>query len=361
MLNCKITAGQNLCKYYVSLIHQRKNFELECCESLKKYDNEKIKQVDEMRVEFRFKARYVLRDYIEELNEELDLFMKIIEDISAELIEKQCNNVNIEEVLKVQEQALAALELQNKKTEKRVNEEIMSIREKFATKQGELKEAKRNFIVTKDNTEQLCLKENALEMEIAKMRRIYCQNKCCIKAIQAQFETDSCATEQMVEKMQSRKDKYLKLCKETQSYIACHKEMICKLEQEMEIVRKTAIRKLKVTKLHDDWKMEKLVAIKKRLEDEYKDLTDSFGEGEDVQRLRTDIVLMERDVNEAHETIERLRTYLKKFGEHPSVCKKIIRSSTRGKPPMSSEQKKYAANRILARDHLGSTFIKLLR
>jgi hypothetical protein len=360
MLALEMASNENLCDDYVNLLHQRKNLELSCREKMRETDDEKIKRFDEEKLQAKMKIRYVLRDYIQELNEKLELLTIIVQDISSELIEKQIEYSNIENVLKIQQKALAAVESENEEIEININTEVSKIRENFISKWSELDRARQNYTEHQQKLEKFCDKQNELEVELIKKKLEHHKILCCIKSIRNSCSKTGNVTKKMYEELLQKQEKYLRKCKDVSRSVECYRQKICLLQQEMDIVRKTAIIKLNVTKLHDDWKTETLEICKEKLQSQRDVFSKSFDERDEIIRnFQKKIKLMETDVNESTKTIENLQNLLAKVAFQESSCKKVIKPSTKDQPKTLSKKLKQSDNFVIARDYLGSTFIKL--
>lgn len=349
----------NMCNDYVNLLYQRKNLELSCRDKMQKIDIEKIKRADEEKLEAKMKIRLVLREYIEELNAELELMTTMVEDVGSELVESQSQYFDIEKILKAQEKALTKVEHKNQEIERKINDEVLNIRKNFAMKWTELDNARQKFTEAQQGLENFCTIENELELELKARKVELYRVSCCIKSARHSKSATGNVTEKMLEEICLKQEKYEKICRKASGSLEYRQQQICRLQQEMEIIRKTAIIKLNVAKLHDNWKTEKLLKRKEKLEAEREELSD-YDESDEVMRdLRVKIKLMGNDVDEAKQTIENLQKLLSDVDEAESSCKKIIKPSTKGQPKLIRNKSEEKLNYVIARDYLGSTFIKL--
>lgn len=355
MLARKIESNQKLCNEYINLLHQRKNFEIDCREKLKGVEEEEMKKIDNENFEEKLKVRHVLRDYIKELNDELELLMMIQCDVTAELFEKQRDCLEIEEVLKVQKKALEAVEQENQHIERKTNEEISLIREKFLVKWAELKLSREDFIKIQRDLEETCKIKNDLESELNQKKKKHKRNLCCIKTIRKKFTGTGDITPKMIDNMTAKKEKFKKKSEEMQNCLEYYQQQICKLQGEHEISRKTLASRLTIAKHHDEWKIEKLLKRKEKLEEEFDSLSETCDDRDKIiMNLRKNIKSAENDVRQAQASIENLKKLLIQISSEESCCKKIIRPSTKGKPTSIKKPLKTA----IATDYLGSNFIK---
>ena len=354
MLALKIESSQKKFDEYTDLLHERKKLEIKCREKMHEIDEKNIEKFDEMKVEAKMKIRHVLRDYIQQLGEKLELMMVIAQDVSNELFEKQSECLQIDEVLKVQEKALKEMNKKNYQIESETNAKILEIREDFKSKWISLNKSREDFFELLPNLENVCKKENELEKELARKRKENKRNLCCIKKIRRNAVKDENVTTKMIEIIQAKKEKYLKKCDETEKCLDYVKNQTCQLHEEFKITRRTLNSSLKITKLHDEWKTEMLLERKRKVTSELNEL-DRFEDDQVFLDLKQEIKSAELDVDQANVTIKDLKKLLVKFESDESCCKKIIRPSTAGKPKTSEKPQ----NLVLARDHFGSNFIAI--
>ena len=358
MLNC--VQNQSTCDWYSNILYERETVEKKCLGNIEEIESLVIEKTDKEKREGKLKIPFLLREYIEKLNEKSELLMTMMQDLSREYIQGQSKLLNLEGILIAQKEALEKVESENQELEQTVNEEIKEIREKFIRKWKELDLERQEFENVQKELHESCEKEKKLTNELNKKKLELRKLKCCIKSLQKSMFPQK-ITMKMFDKLRRKEENFSKRYSNDLSSVQCYQEKLCKIQRELQIVHKVATSKLKMVKKHDEWRVEQLMSRKEDLETMKEKVSETYDDCDNVLKsLKLKISLMEKDVSDAGQTIKTLQAMTSSLLEKESVCRKVIKPSTHGQPkeckkPGNAYDKMLA---ISAVDYMGSKFIK---
>lgn len=319
-MNC--APNQSICDWYSNLLYERESVKKCCSENIKEIESHIIKTIDEKKLEGKLKIRNCLHEYIEKLNEKLDLLMAIMQDLSREYIQGKTDLSNLEQVLAVQKEALEKVESENQRLENAVNRKIEEIRENFITKWKELDPNRQEFEDVHKELRESCKKENDLELELKKKKTDLKRLSCRIKTLRDGLYPQK-FTMKMFDKLRRNEKKYMKRYSSDLSSVQCYQQKMCNVQRELEIFRKIAKSKLKMVKLADEWRVEQREAQRKELEALKEESSLMFDNSEKViSSLMSKTYFMEKDVTDANRTIHNLQVMASSLLEKEYPCKK---------------------------------------
>lgn len=353
-------SNQNPCDYCATVMPTLKVLKSQTVDHI---DDCRLKIWDEKQERKAKNLRLMLREFIERLSENIDVLMAIMEDLTRQHNQQQLDFVEIEKVITIQQKAIDKVQHENKNTELKVNEDIQEIREEFIRKWKELDCCRRQFQDIEVELNESCEQVNQLESKLALAKIQHRRNLCAIKAIR-KSKKQSVVTMEMIDTLRQKEEKYAKKLKDDHSYIECLASKTCQVQCEIEVVRKVAISNLRVVKIHDEWSTRQLVERKTLLE---LDSCDGDSQDEVIDELRKKIKLAVTDISAANETVKNLQTLVDEALEKESPCARSIKPLRKPKPvtvkcnDLKEEQDLLlkTPGAIIAKDYIGSTFIKL--
>lgn len=303
----KCVPNQNTCDLYLNLLQEREKVNKCCLNDVNKIDSILIKKIDEEKLEGKLKIRYVLQEFIEVLNEKIEILMAIMQDLSREYVNKQLDYSRLEETLIIQKEALNKVEKENQILETTTNTQIHEIRNDFIGKWKELNATRKNFVDVEKELSDTLQKENSLKSKLISKKEEHKKLMCTLKSQRALL----CPvkfTMEMFDKLRRKEEKYLKEYLDVTSCVECYKQNITKIQHELEVVRKIAKKKLNMVKLHDEWRMEQLECRREELEAMKEESSQQSDESDKlIDSLRSKICMMGKQVAEGQATVHKLQ------------------------------------------------------
>lgn len=303
--------NRNSCDHYSNILHEKEALLSRCLTKVKEIDRIKIEKYDNEKLQAKLKIGKLLREFIEQLNEKLELLMTVMQDLSRQSIQSQCVSASFEEILKLLKTALEHADWENLKIELKVNDEVQRLRDNFLCRWKELDSVRKQFEETQLKFQDSCKIQSQLAADLKEKNFEYKRTLCSIKLLRESMDSDDLSqrvTMEMFDELRRNETKFSNSLTAAESTVKCLQKKVCQIECEIKIVRGLNLSKLNVSKLHNEWSVEQLLARQQQLEKlKEQSLKSSDGDDEAICAMKLEISLIERDVNEAHETIKNLQ------------------------------------------------------
>jgi hypothetical protein len=294
----------------------------------------------------------IYKDFIEELNEKLDVFKLIAYDLGKNAMELQKKIITAESIAEKQDKVLKKIDLKNSIYEREINEKIHEMRGKFLSKLSELNQYKNLYVESENLLQETIEQLMEVDKELSSKVKILRQYKCCIKKYKENKASEAEKEEFVNLKIQY--ENWLEKCNGLLSHVSYIQGKICKIDHEMELTRKIIRRKLRVIKNHDNWSLDQMLERKRSIEADIQNSTMNLSQEDFVIKdLRNNIEALKDNIEVSEFSMKKLGQYIGKLSQNKSFGRRYVNLS---KAALKAEQK-VLEKVVLGRDYMGSTFV----
>ncbi|CRK97832.1 CLUMA_CG011208, isoform A [Clunio marinus] len=273
------------------------------------------------------KLTEVLREYIKELGNKLQLVTEISKNIYDQYCKSKTDLNQIENIFTLQNAAQKKIEAENIKVENQLNQKISLMRNEFLNEWKRLYKYQQMYEIIRQELDGCCDECNVLDMKLKTEKRDCHKVLCEVKHIVKHNKSNKTFREDKFFEMTKKRDKFALKLNQLGSENDCLRHKMFEITKEIDVTRSDLKIQFASVKMFDDWSMENITERRRVLEEMVKICHENSNQDEDYLQLNNKISNMARDIENSKETIKYLKALLNTLtsGNKNQECKCICK------------------------------------